>query len=195
MTQRHSLCVCLTNSSGLIVSDIQEYKTCLLQLHLQLNICKYNTSVDNTTLYLYIKIVYFVRVTCFDLIRSSSGPPRSRSKSCLCFNALWNPTMQWNIQQLLDLLLGGPEVETLTMSYLCFIALLDPTMQWNIQQLLDLLWTLTKSCSCFNALWDPTGSHNAMKHTTTLGSASWRAWRWPYKIETCRPHKIYYFCI
>jgi len=36
---------------------------------------KYNVSVNNTTLYLYTKIVYF-RATCFDLIRSSSGPPR-----------------------------------------------------------------------------------------------------------------------
>jgi len=37
---------------------------------------KYNTSVDNTKLYLHAKIVYFVRAICFDLIRSSSGPPR-----------------------------------------------------------------------------------------------------------------------
>jgi len=29
---------------------------------------KYNMSVDNATLYLYTKIVYFVRVACFDLI-------------------------------------------------------------------------------------------------------------------------------
>jgi hypothetical protein len=36
----------------------------------------HNTSVDNTTLYLYTKIIYFVRATCFDLIRSSSGTPR-----------------------------------------------------------------------------------------------------------------------
>ena len=28
--------------------------------------CKYNTSVDNTTLYLYTKVIYFVRVACFD---------------------------------------------------------------------------------------------------------------------------------
>ena len=27
-------------------------------------------SVDNTTLYLYAKIVYFFRATCFDLLRS-----------------------------------------------------------------------------------------------------------------------------
>jgi len=36
---------------------------------------KYNVSVDSTTLYLYTKIVYFVRAICFNLIRSSSGPP------------------------------------------------------------------------------------------------------------------------
>ena len=50
-------------------------------------------SVD---IYLYTKIVYFVRVTCFDLIRSSSGPPRRQiqelfvcsyvniNNSCIC---------------------------------------------------------------------------------------------------------------
>jgi hypothetical protein len=40
--------------------------------------CKYknNTPVNNTTLYLYTKVVYFFRATCFDLIRSSSDPPR-----------------------------------------------------------------------------------------------------------------------
>ena len=37
---------------------------------------KYNMSVDNKTHYLYTKIVYFVRATGFDLIGSSSGPPR-----------------------------------------------------------------------------------------------------------------------
>ena len=33
---------------------------------------KHNRSGDNTTVYLYTKIVYFVRATCFDHIRSSS---------------------------------------------------------------------------------------------------------------------------
>jgi len=37
---------------------------------------KYNVSVNNTTLYLYTKVVYFVRAICFYLIKSSSGPPR-----------------------------------------------------------------------------------------------------------------------
>ena len=42
--------------------------------------------------YLYTKIVYFVRTTCFDLINSFSGPPRRQ------------------IQELLRIcLLGGPE--------------------------------------------------------------------------------------
>jgi len=31
---------------------------------------KYNTSVDNTTIYLYTKIMYIVRATCFDFIGS-----------------------------------------------------------------------------------------------------------------------------
>ena len=70
---------------------------------------KCNTSVNNTMLYLYTKIVYFVRATCFDLIRSSSGPRRRQ-----------------------------------------------------IQEL-DL--------------------------------SSWRSWGWPYKVETCRPDKIYHFYI
>ena len=47
---------------------------------------KYNTSVDNTTLYLYTKIVYFVRATGFDLIRSSSGPPRRRIQELFMFH-------------------------------------------------------------------------------------------------------------
>ena len=51
---------------------------------------KYNTSVDNTTLHLCTKIVYFVRATCFDLIRSSSGPP-GRQIQELCSIALWDP--------------------------------------------------------------------------------------------------------
>ena len=41
---------------------------------------KYNMSVDNKTHYLYTKIVYFVRATGFDLIGSSSGPPRRHSR-------------------------------------------------------------------------------------------------------------------
>ena len=47
---------------------------------------KYNTSVDNTTLYLYTKIVYFVRATCFNLIRSSSGPPRRQIQELYMFH-------------------------------------------------------------------------------------------------------------
>jgi len=39
------------------------------------------------------------------------------------------------------------------------------------------------------------GSHDAMKHKQLLDLSSWRAWGWPYKVETCRPDKIYYFCI
>jgi len=48
-----------------------------------LKIYKYNTSVDKTTLDLYTKIVYFVRATCFELIRSSSGPPRRQIQTIL----------------------------------------------------------------------------------------------------------------
>ena len=46
---------------------------------------KYNTSVDNTTLYLCKKIAYFVRTTCFDLIRSSLGPPRRQIQELFMF--------------------------------------------------------------------------------------------------------------
>jgi len=49
---------------------------------------KYNTSVDNTTLYLYTKIVYFVRATCFDLIRSTSGPPRRQIQELFMFHCI-----------------------------------------------------------------------------------------------------------
>jgi len=51
-------------------------------------LCKYTTSVDNTTLYLYTKIVYFVRVTCFDLIRLSSGPPRRQIQELFMFHCI-----------------------------------------------------------------------------------------------------------
>jgi len=47
-----------------------------------------NTSVDNTTLYLYTKILYFVRATCFDLVRSSSGPPRRQSQEMFTFHCI-----------------------------------------------------------------------------------------------------------
>jgi len=39
------------------------------------------------------------------------------------------------------------------------------------------------------------GSHNAKKYKQLLDLSSWRVWRWPYKVETRRPDKIYYFCI
>jgi len=52
---------------------------------------KYNTSVDKTTLYLYTKIVYFVRATCFDHIRSTSDPQRRQ------------------IEEFWICILGGPE--------------------------------------------------------------------------------------
>jgi len=45
-------------------------------------------SVDNTTLYLYTKIVYFVRTTCFDLIRSSPGPPRRQIQELFMFHII-----------------------------------------------------------------------------------------------------------
>jgi len=48
--------------------------------------------------------------------------------------------------------------------------------------------SLTKTCKHL-------GSHNAMKHKQLLNLSSWRAWGWPYKVETCRSYKIYYFCM
>ena len=39
------------------------------------------------------------------------------------------------------------------------------------------------------------GSHNAMEHKQLLDLSSWRAWGWPYKVETCRPDKIDYIYI
>ena len=45
-------------------------------------------SVDNTTLYLNIRIVYFVRATYFDLIRSSSVPPIRQSQEFFMFHCI-----------------------------------------------------------------------------------------------------------
>jgi len=96
--------------------------------------CKYNTSVDNTTLYLYTKVVYFVSATCFDLVRSSSGPPRRQIKELFmfklfCQSDMFRPykiilrhsketdtkvvyvSLQWNINNSRICLLGGPEDE------------------------------------------------------------------------------------
>jgi len=58
-------------------------KTFLFSIPKCYNVYKYNTSVDNITFYLYTKIVYLVRATCFDLIRSSSGLPRRQIKESL----------------------------------------------------------------------------------------------------------------
>jgi len=61
----------------------------------------------------------------------------------------------------------------------------------------------SKSCIMFSCIM---GSHNAGKHNTALGYvfldptvqeniiqlldlSSWRAWWWPYKVETCCPDK------
>ena len=45
-------------------------------------------SVGNTTLYLYTKIIYFVRATCFDLIRSSSDPARRQIQELFMFHCI-----------------------------------------------------------------------------------------------------------
>ena len=51
---------------------------------------KYKPSVDNTALYLYTKIVYsyFVKATCFRLIRSSSGLPRRQLQELFMFHCI-----------------------------------------------------------------------------------------------------------
>ena len=54
---------------------------------------KYNTSVDNTTLYLYKKIAYFVRSTCFDLIRSSSGLARRQIQELFMLHCIMGSQM------------------------------------------------------------------------------------------------------
>jgi len=66
--------------------------------------CYINTSVDNTTLYLYTKIVYFVRATYFDLIRSTSGPPRRQIQELFV-------SLHYGINNSWICLLGGPEDE------------------------------------------------------------------------------------
>ena len=66
-------------------------------------------SVDNTTLYLYTKIVYFFRATCFDILRSFSDPPRREIQDLLMFHCIVGSQMQWNINNSWISLLGGPE--------------------------------------------------------------------------------------
>jgi len=61
------------------LSSITSQKTTILKSFL-VCIYKYNKSVGNTTLYLYTKIVHFFRATCFNITRSSSGPPRREIK-------------------------------------------------------------------------------------------------------------------
>ena len=52
---------------------------------------KYNSSVDNTTICLNTKIIYFVRATCFYLIRSSSAPPRRQIQDLFTFHCTGGP--------------------------------------------------------------------------------------------------------
>jgi len=54
---------------------------------------KYNVLVDNTTIYLYTEIVYFVRATCFDLIKSSSGPPKRQIQELFMFHCILGSQM------------------------------------------------------------------------------------------------------
>jgi len=120
-------------------------------------------SVDNTTLYLYIKIIYFVRATCFDLIRSSSGPPRRHPRVVYV-------SLHCGIRNAYKFLLEKCKIHKLHIQAYVFYT------------------SLTKNCKHL-------GSHSAMKHKQLSDLSSWRAWGWPYKVKTCRPAKIYYFCI
>jgi len=96
------VCVCWTNIASackLIFTQTPNYSSIILlslvttiditSKHDMLTIVwiyKCNKSVDNTILYLYTKKVYFVRATCFDFIRSSSGPPRRQIQELFMFH-------------------------------------------------------------------------------------------------------------
>ena len=136
---------------------------------------KYNTSVDNTTLYLYTKIVYFVRATCFDLIRSSSGPPR-RQLQLLDLSSWRAWEWPYNVETCRpDKIFGSVFLEGLRM------ALLGRNMSpWQNIWICLLGW--------------PEDDLIMSKHvalTKYLYLSSWRAWGWPYNVETCRPDKIF----
>ena len=105
---------------------------------------KYNKSVNDTTIYLYTKIVYFVRVTCFDLIRWSSGPPRRQIQDLFMFHCIVRS------QMLPNFCLRSVKYVSLYMLNLCdgrhtsstyftllkqkFVSIWDLTMQWNINK-------------------------------------------------------------
>ena len=69
----------------------------------KLRVYKYNKSVDNTMLYFYTKIVYFVRATCFELVRSSSGHPRRQIQELFMFHCIVGSHNAMKHRQLLDL--------------------------------------------------------------------------------------------
>jgi len=74
--------------------------------------CKYNTSVDNTTLYLCTMKQYICQGDMFWPYKVIIRPSKKTDpRAVLCFTALWDPKCIW-----------------------------DPTVQWNIIQLLDLSW-------------------------------------------------------
>ena len=77
---------------------------------------KYNTPVNNTTLYLYaIQIVYCHGDMFQPILGHLQALWVNRSKNCLCFNALldtkciWDPKMHWNIDSSWICFLRGPQ--------------------------------------------------------------------------------------
>jgi len=135
---------------------------------------KHNTSVDNTILYLYIKIVYFVRATCFDLISSSSGPPRRQIQELFMFHCIsWVRRDQLDVTCFIISLFNAQHVSDVNTSIIRNLRLISWVISWVVLIWFDVCW-------CYVVVWlwwcgtrmqaeavpQPAyGYHNTMSHT------------------------------
>jgi len=94
-------------------------------------------------------------------------------------------TIQWNINNSWICLLGVPEDDIISSKHVAL------TKQWNINNSWICLLVVPEEDLIRS-------KHVAMTKQRNINNSwmsSWSAWGWPYKVETCRPDKIYYFCI